>query len=71
MLAASAKVMPDCAMPTIIPAIIMIVLAIRFLTLPLFMGQAQDAHGGDDGDEDGDGEFGRHAFAPSRPKASR
>lgn len=35
---------------TIIPAIIMIVLAIRFLTLPLFMGQAQDAHGGDDGD---------------------
>lgn len=35
---------------TIIPAIIMIVLAIRFLTLPLFMGQAQDAHGRDDGD---------------------
>ena len=34
---------------TIIPAIIMIVLAIRFLTLPMHMGQAQDAHGGDDG----------------------
>ena len=34
---------------TILPAIILVVLAIRFLTLPVFIGQAQDAHGGDDG----------------------
>ena len=34
---------------TILPAIVLVVLAIRFLTLPVFIGQAQDAHGGDDG----------------------
>ena len=30
---------------TILPAIVLVVLAIRFLTLPVFIGQAQDAHG--------------------------
>ena len=34
---------------TILPAIVLVVLAIRFLTLPVFIGQAQDAHGGNDG----------------------
>ncbi|KRE39119.1 hypothetical protein ASG73_01840 [Janibacter sp. Soil728] len=34
---------------TILPAIILLVLAARFLTLPINMGQAQEAHGGDDG----------------------
>lgn len=34
---------------TILPAIILIVLAVRFLTLPVNMGSAQQAHGGDDG----------------------
>lgn len=34
---------------TILPAIVLVVLANRFLTLPVFIGQAQDAHGGDDG----------------------
>lgn len=34
---------------TILPAIVLVVLAIRFLTLPVFIAQAQDAHGGDDG----------------------
>lgn len=34
---------------TILPAIILIVLAARFLTLPVNMGSAQKAHGGDDG----------------------
>ncbi|HBO54366.1 hypothetical protein N5P18_07025 [Janibacter terrae] len=34
---------------TVLPAIVLIVLAIRFLTLPVFIGQAQDAHGRDDG----------------------
>lgn len=34
---------------TILPAIVLVVLAIRFLTLPVFIGQAQNAHGGDDG----------------------
>ena len=32
-----------------LPALVLIVLATRFLTLPMHMGQAQDAHGGDDG----------------------
>lgn len=34
---------------TILPAIVLVVLAIRLLTLPVHMGQAQKAHGGDDG----------------------
>ena len=32
-----------------LPALVLVVLATRFLTLPMHMGQAQDAHGGDDG----------------------
>ena len=34
---------------TILPAVILIVLSVRFLTLPVNMGTAQEAHGGDDG----------------------
>lgn len=34
---------------TVVPAIVLIVLAIRFLTLPMNMGSAQDAHSTDDG----------------------
>lgn len=34
---------------TIVPALILIVLAVRLLLLPVHMGQAQDAHRGDDG----------------------
>lgn len=34
---------------TVLPAILLVVLAIRFLTLPVLIGQAQDAHGRDDG----------------------
>lgn len=34
---------------TILPALVLVVLAIRFLTLPLNMGSAQQAHGRDDG----------------------
>lgn len=34
---------------SVIPAIVLIVLAIRFLTLPVHMGSAQDAHSTDDG----------------------
>ncbi|MDN5715892.1 MAG: hypothetical protein L0G89_01530 [Janibacter sp.] len=34
---------------TVLPAIILLVLAARFLTLPVNMGSAQEAHGSDDG----------------------
>ncbi|QBF47574.1 hypothetical protein [Janibacter limosus] len=34
---------------TVLPAIILLVLAARFVTLPVHMGQAQQAHGKDDG----------------------
>lgn len=35
---------------TVLPALVLLVLAVRFLTLPVNMGSAQDAHGVDDGD---------------------
>lgn len=34
---------------TVLPAILLLVLAARLLTLPIHMGDAQEAHGGDDG----------------------
>ena len=34
---------------SVLPAIILVVLAIRFLTLPVYIGSAQDAHSTDDG----------------------
>ncbi|MGO1165038.1 MAG: hypothetical protein ACTMHL_00330 [Janibacter sp.] len=34
---------------SVLPALVLIVLAIRLLTLPVYMGQAQDAHSTDDG----------------------
>ena len=34
---------------SILPAIVLVVLAVRFLTLPVYIGSAQDAHSTDDG----------------------